>query len=227
MRAEGEGDELWRTYEGVMAHVWMSGMQMNEIDRTRALRESVMSHYTYMNQSCHTYECVVSYIWISHGAHMYENDKTRAWKESVTSHGTHSNASRHAYEWVMSHEHIDRTRALRKSVGTNESCHMYECVVSHIWVTRGIQIDETDRARASKEGGWIMSHIRMRHITRTNEAYHTYGWVMSQRHAYIWSEHTYMSVTHTYIWSAHTHKKQTSSFIRVTHIFEVSTHTCQ
>jgi len=41
-----------------------------------------MSHVTHMNESCHTYEWVMSHIWMSHVTHM--------------------NESCHIYEWVMS-----------------------------------------------------------------------------------------------------------------------------
>ena len=60
------------------------------------------------NESCHTYEWVMSHIWMSHV--------------------THTNESRHTYEWVMSH--------IWKSLVThlNESCHTYEWVMSHIWM---------------------------------------------------------------------------------------------
>jgi len=45
-----------------------------------------MSHVTYMNESCHIYEWVMSHIWMSHVTYM--------------------NESCHIYEWVMSYIYI-------------------------------------------------------------------------------------------------------------------------
>jgi len=45
-----------------------------------------MSHVTHMNESCHTYESVMSHIWISH-----------TW----IIHVIHTNESCHTYEWFM------------------------------------------------------------------------------------------------------------------------------
>jgi len=47
-----------------------------------------MSHLTHMNESCQTFESVMSHIQMSH---------TYAWDKS------HRNESCHTYEWVMSH----------------------------------------------------------------------------------------------------------------------------
>jgi len=51
---------------------------------------------TRMNESCHTYEWVMSHIWISHATHTW------------MSHDTYVNESRHIYEWIMSHIWMSR-----------------------------------------------------------------------------------------------------------------------
>ena len=88
--------------------------------------EWVMSHIwmscvTYMHESCHTYEWVVSHIWMSRvtrmneSCHTYECVMSQIWM----SHVTHMNEWCHVYEWVMSHTWI------RHVTHTNESCHKY------------------------------------------------------------------------------------------------------
>ena len=57
-----------------------------------------------MNESCHTYEWVMSHIWMSHVTRM--------------------NKSCHTYEWVMSH---------RRHACSRETCHTHEWVMSHVW----------------------------------------------------------------------------------------------
>jgi len=104
-----------------------------------------MSHVTHMNESCHTYESVMSHIWMSHVlCRMYRY--TRVTSRHVTSrHGTHIYESFHTYEWGTSHawtSHVTRM---------NESCHTFK---------------------------WVMTHLCISHITHMNEPYHTYEWVM-------------------------------------------------
>ena len=60
-----------------------------------------------MNESCHTYEWVMSHIWMSHVTHMNESCHTYEWFMSHVSHiwmihVAHINESWHTYEWVMS-----------------------------------------------------------------------------------------------------------------------------
>jgi len=74
-----------------------------------------------MNESCHTYEWVVSHIW--------------------TSHATHMDVSCHIYEWVMSHiwmSHVTHTNERVMSpwwtshvTHMNESCRTYERAMPH------------------------------------------------------------------------------------------------
>ena len=69
-----------------------------------------MSHVTHINEPCHTYEWVMSHIWMSHVTHM--------------------NEPCHTYEWVMSHMRMSHVTYM------NESCHTYEWVMSHICMSR-------------------------------------------------------------------------------------------
>jgi len=75
-----------------------------------------------MNESCHTYEWVISHIWMSHVTHMNESCHTYKWVMSHIwmSHVTHMNESCHTYEWVMSHIWMIHVTHM------NESCHTYD-----------------------------------------------------------------------------------------------------
>jgi len=72
-----------------------------------------------MNESCHTYEWVMSHVESSQVAHI--------------------NESRNKYEWVMSHIWMSHVTHM------NESCHTYEWVMSHIWKRRGAHSIESCR----------------------------------------------------------------------------------
>jgi len=92
-----------------------------------------VSHVTHMSESCHTYEWVMSHIWVSHVTHMSESCHTYEWVMSLhcytipltASTVTHllANESCHTYEWVMSHV---------THLFANESCHTYERIMSHV-----------------------------------------------------------------------------------------------
>jgi len=137
------------------------------------------------NESCHTYEWVMSRIWKSYGTHMNESCHTCAcmfdfetredghicagmshvhrkcvMSHIWMSHVTDMNELCHIYEWVMSEIWMSHVTDM------NESCHRYEWVMSHIWIDFEIRED---------------GHIRagMSHVTRMNESCHTYEWVMS------------------------------------------------
>jgi len=79
----------------IMVHIWMfHGTCVNEscyiMNRSRHIWESTMSHkrmshVNHLNESCHTYEWVMSHMWISHNSVM-----SKTW----LSHATHME-SRH------------------------------------------------------------------------------------------------------------------------------------
>ena len=63
------------------------------------------SHYTHMNESCHTHERLTSYTWMSRVTHVNDSCHIhqRVMSHIWTSHVTQMNESCHIYEWVMSH----------------------------------------------------------------------------------------------------------------------------
>jgi len=137
-----------------------------------------MSHVTYINESSHAFEGVMSHIWMRHVAHTYESSEEaigeRHWKLSDV--------------LLMSHV----THRMSPVTYMKESCNTYECVMPHIgmshlskanfirhWNPSGIL--RMSHAIHVKESCHIyegfMSHMSRSYITRMNESYHTYEWV--------------------------------------------------
>jgi len=146
----------------------------NEIVRSRDLCALTM------DESCHTYEYVMSRIWMSKNV----EDMSRMWSwcpvtcvhSRWMSHVTPMNESCHTYGWVMSHVWMCHVTHM------DESCHTYEYVMSRIWMRKMLKTClECDRGvpwLVCTHYGWVMSHLWMRHVTHINESCHTYEWVM-------------------------------------------------
>ena len=96
-------------------------------------------HVTCMNESCHTYERVMSHVEMSHITRMNELDHTYECVMSHiwTSHATRMNESCHTLRWVMSHEWMSDVTHM------NESCHTYERVIPHVWTSPGTRWHES------------------------------------------------------------------------------------
>ena len=135
------------------------------------------------DDSCRTYEWVMSHIWISHvslvacrtcvtesrGTHEFDTAHIR-----VRGRAHEWNTARHIYEW-MSH-----------------GAYMYETWHIHVWLTYGNYMNETGYTHEWMSHGthtneWVMAHIRI------NESWHTHEWDMA---------HTWMKKTwHTHYWN--------------------------
>jgi len=134
-RLAGSGNSCeWKIYVWECVH----GARANS-----AKHLSHDANATYMNESCHTYEWVMSHIWTSHVTHMDEPCHTY---ERVMSTILRANLAIrlhaglqyacHACEWVMSHiEWVLSHIWMRHITHMNESCHTYEWVMSHIWTS--------------------------------------------------------------------------------------------
>ena len=132
----------WHTLQLALSHVWvsiiaktnefrhadyrvMAHMAMcNTAHRNESCRQfewvTLLSHGTYMNGSRHTYDWVMSHIWVSQVTHM--------------------NELCHTYASVMSHvwmSHITRM---------NNSCHTSEWVMSHVWMRHVTHINYSSHA---------------------------------------------------------------------------------
>jgi len=134
---------MW-TYECVKCVTWLIHMWI--------------SHVTRINESCHTYEWVMSHRWVSHVTHINE------WVMShiSMSHVTHMqrgvtdvNQSRHPYSRVLLPMQMRQVTCINENV----TCHLYERVVSHIWISHVTHevLHHTELLRLS----------RMSHVART------------------------------------------------------------
>jgi len=155
----------WTSYvrlvdESCHAHVVMSHVtHMNEwnwLCNVSLLCMGVVNRDTRMNESCHTYEWVMSHdewviscISMNHVTHMNAQKRLNnvSYSMEVMGHVTHMNESGHTYEWVKSHTWMNDTD--------------YAMYPYSVW------------------GSWVVTHVWMRHVTRMNESRHTYEWVMS------------------------------------------------
>ena len=69
-------NQSYHTYRSVMGHIWkrhvINACETRQepttwrCQHTRVSFNPWMSHDTHMNESCHTYTCVKSYVWMSH-----------------------------------------------------------------------------------------------------------------------------------------------------------------
>ena len=131
----------------------------------------------YTNESCHTYEWVMSHMWMSHVTHMNESCHTYEW---VMSHIWMRLAG---YEWVMSHiwmshgtyksvvSHTNKSQIMPHmnqaygitTIHVNESCHSSEWVMSHIWMSHVTHAYGEQRFMSIMNEPW---HIWTSHVTR-------------------------------------------------------------
>ena len=178
------------------------------------------------DESCLTYEWVMSHLWMSHTTSM---PAAHTWLlpfifvACLCIHPYHSpDMAQHSHVWVMPHVDESRHSAMARDFvfGTQMNHVPYECFISRInesflmWISHG-----THQSCLTYE--WVMSHIWMSHVPHMNESCLTYEWVMS----HIWMSH----VSHmnesclTYEWKAtcvQYQKTTTWSMTHVTHMNE-------
>jgi len=91
----------YRWHDSFVCVTWLNHMcDMTPSYVTLLWLYSLMCVAWRMLESCHTYEWVMSHIWVGHVTHM--------------------NESCHTYEWVMSHIWVGHVTHM------NESCHTYQ-----------------------------------------------------------------------------------------------------
>ena len=102
----------------------------------------LMSHVTHMNESCHTYEWVISHIRMNHVTHMDQSCHTYDWVMS------HMHELCHTYEWAISQKWMGHFTYERGTSHMNASRQIwirhviYEWSMSHmneayqIWIRR-------------------------------------------------------------------------------------------
>ena len=140
-----------------------------------------MSHVSHINESRHTYEWVMSRQTGAREANSWECSPVRTEK--------YMNESCHTYEWMSHVTH------------TNESCHTYMMTLQRCAGGKFERMLSSEYGKKITDQ-WVMSHIRMSHVThiwrryrgaqeassweclresmgKKNESCHTYEWVMA------------------------------------------------
>jgi len=203
---------LWHTYEWVMSHIWPSQIthtygtcHMHEamcilVDWMQQLFRLWITHSTHMNESWHTYE------WIM--AHTYEAWIRQRPAQHTNESDTDMNETWQIYEQVMAHtwmSHGTRMRLMHEG-GYHACKHMtrqhmnassYECIIiwmhhsTHLWIRHPHAMNAPCHA-------YVISRIRMRHVTHTKESWPVVHMILFLRmyepcHAYKCMCH----VTHT------------------------------
>ena len=104
---------------------------MTHIDKSRVTR----------SVSWHTYEWVMSYLCMSHGAYVIKSCHTRkrVMSNICISHVAHVDESWRRYEWDMSHIWLSHIAHI------DVSCHTYERVMSHILTCHATHMNEAWR----------------------------------------------------------------------------------
>jgi len=186
LRAAGGPQSSSHTDQSVVSHVWMS-------------------YVTHMNESCCTYEWVMSHEWVSDE----QADLRAALPYGSKRRVTCADELCHTYAWVMLHIRMSHVAHM------TESCHKYEQVdlraacltceyvrshvrisqVTHmnespVYIRHGTRINEswnTIKVTPMKESchtyeqadlrpAWLCSSKS--DVTRVNDSCHTYEWVM-------------------------------------------------
>jgi len=152
-----------------------------------------MSHVAHINESCHTYECVISLIYMSQF--------------------THVNASCHTYRWVMSHMWMSHVTHIH--VCDNDSCIcvtwcIHVCELTHVYVWYDANMNESFHTRECVKSHMrlaiipvcahllilalpschicdcVMSHMWMGHVIHVNETCHTRGHTRGWDMSHMW-----------------------------------------
>ena len=112
------------------------------------IQENVRDFFSgmwYFCDFCHTYEWVMSHVWMSHVTHMNKSCRTCEWVSTPVwmSHVTHMNGSCHTCEWVLPHAWISPDAHMNELVTRmshvthmKESRHTYEWDMSHMWMSQ-------------------------------------------------------------------------------------------
>jgi len=135
------------------------------------------SSHTHMNEFCHTYEWVVSRVWMCHVPHMYIQVRAQNVGLSIC----HGNGRRYYLRCVIKHMKSHQNTCMSHVKPTNEPCHIYEGVMAHLCMIYVTPVNASfhNYFQGTHVNEACPSHIWMRHISRMNVQCQPYDWVMS------------------------------------------------
>jgi len=183
-------NETFSTWKRVMSNVAKYQPQ-HEMARKIKSREtsSYISHRrmvyaTHVDESCHTYEWVMSHMGMGHVTRRAASNPNMRWREKQSRATRHS--VQHIDESVKSHiwrSHVMSHKRMSHVAHMNESCLMWEWVISRLEIHQ--PQDKMARKTKSRDALSCVEHRWMGHVTHMKESCHTYEWVMS----HIWMSH--------------------------------------
>jgi len=164
---------------------WVTSHRMSHVTYIREPRRiwgwvilhAYLSHVTYVNESYHTFECVM----VSCRTYRCSARQHRPlrWVIRVThtyvSHVTYENESCHTHKWVTSHmwlRHVTHTNSVQDPIALDNTCVMSHTWVSHVtyrWVSHVVHARESCHICE-----WVMSHPYAKSC-------HICEWVLSQQ----------------------------------------------
>jgi len=139
------------------------------------------SHVIHMNESCHTFEWVMSHFWMSRAFIC----RTRVWAH--TSCVAHMNESWRTCESGTSHILKSGVNTRQQQVPAHKSYHIHEWVMAHISLSHGTRMhvsmsrdntcqQQVPARKSYRIHAWVTSNIFMSHGTHRYESCHTYIW---------------------------------------------------
>jgi len=173
-------NESCHAHECIMSHTWihhvthMNALWLHHI----CLHMWVIWWVTFewfkytnntFNESCHTYECIMSRTWIHHVTHMkasYLSQYVSHLRQETTSHVPRNSESWFTYQWVMVHASMSHIAHVS-----------HECIVS----VSICESSETGDYKSCPPHQWVMVHVSMSHIAhvshRVMPVHMTHSWV--------------------------------------------------
>ena len=166
---------------GPLSHIWISNIcptyecVMSDMCRGNSRSNSTWPCVTHMNESCptyewvmsHTYECVissshspVSHEWMSDATNMNESCPTyKCVMSNICRHSLYSNSTRGpvSLSWMSHVTHMNESCHTH----VNEWCRTYEWVMCHLWMCHVTLMNEWNES--CHIYGWVMSHMRRHH----------------------------------------------------------------
>ena len=169
-----------------------------------------------MNEACHTYEWVMSHIWMSHVTHMNESFHTDECVMSLcdmnTSCHTHVNESCHTHVNGLCPTHVNESCHTQEVLQQQVMSHTCERVMSH--TCERVMSHTCSRVMSHTGGPTTRSHVTHMCMCDSNVSCHTYERV-------IWTSHvTHMWTGHvTHMWTSHVSHRRSYN--------KKSCHTCE